>query len=281
MSTLTVVAGLFSVKPSTTGSEDGRMALADHFRELRARLMRAVLCVVIATLASFFFYDQLLALVVGPFNDAVDALGGAEEARSAIVVSGIAGGLMLQLKLCALAGIVVSSPYWLYQIWGFLLPGLRSDERRWSMLFVAVAGPLFLAGVAVGYYSMPKGMQVLISFNPDGMTNLNDFDGYLSFTTRIMLVFGVSFEIPFFVVILNLAGVLSGATLAANRPWIVLGTLAFAAIATPSTDPFSMLLLAVPMCLLFLLSEVIARAVDRRRRGAARALWSDDEASPL
>jgi sec-independent protein translocase protein TatC len=122
---------------------------------------------------------------------------------------------------------------------------------------------------------------VLISFTPADMTNLNDFNDFFSFMVRMLLVFGISLEIPFFVVLLNLAGVISGRTLGRYRPWIILGTFIFAAVATPSTDPISMLLLAGPMLLLFLLSEVIARVVDRRRSRTTGSQWADDEVSPL
>lgn len=259
------------------------MALADHFRELRARLLKATLALVVATIASFFIYDTLLDLIAGPYNDAVETLGGAEQARSEIYISGIGGGLMIQLKLCALSGVILSSPVWLYQIWAFLLPGLKKNERRWTMIFVAVAGPLFAAGVALGYYVLPKGIKVLISFTPDNMQNLNDFNDFFSFTTRMLLVFGVALEIPFFVILLNLAGVISGKTLGRYRPWIVLGTFVFAAVATPSTDPFSMLMLACPMLILFGFSEVVARIVDRRRgrRTTSTDTWDDDTASDL
>jgi sec-independent protein translocase protein TatC len=270
---------IFRVKPNGPVGEGGRMALVDHFRELRARLMKSVVAIVVATIASFFFYDQLLDLVTGPYNHARDMLG--SDTNTAIYVSGVGGGLMIQLKLCALSGLVVSSPVWLYQIWAFVLPGLHRNERRWTMLFVTIAGPLFAAGVALGYYVLPKGLQVLISFTPADMQNLNDFNDFFSFITRMLLVFGLALEIPFFVVLLNLAGVVSGRTLGRYRPWIILGTFVFAAVATPSTDPISMLFLALPMLALFMLSEVIARVVDRRRKRDRTPQWSDDEASTL
>jgi sec-independent protein translocase protein TatC len=271
---------IFRVKPSGPVGEGGRMALVDHFRELRARLMKSVVAIVVATIASFFFYNQLLDLVTGPYNHARDMLG--SDTNTAIYVSGVGGGLMIQLKLCALSGLVVSSPVWLYQIWAFVLPGLHRNERRWTLLFVAIAGPLFAAGVALGYYVLPKGLQVLISFTPADMENLNDFNDFFSFITRMLLVFGLALEIPFFVVLLNLAGVVSGRTLGRYRPWIILGTFVFAAVATPSTDPISMLFLAFPMLVLFILSEVIARLVDRRRnRVSGTGAWADDETSPL
>jgi sec-independent protein translocase protein TatC len=192
---------------------------------------------------------------------------------------------MLQLKLCAMATVVVGSPYWLYQIWAFVVPGLHPHEKRWTRVFATVAGPLFVAGVAVGYYVLPKGLTVLIGFTPASIQSLVEFGDYFRFLTRMLLVFGIAFEIPLFVVMLSLAGVVSGKSLAAYRPWIVLGTFVFAAVATPSTDPFSMLMLAIPMTILFLVSEGIARVIDRRRhRRAAEAGIEgigDDEASPL
>lgn len=275
------VLDLFRVRPSGPVGEGGRMALADHFRELRARLMISVVALVVATVASFFIYDQLIELITGPFNQARDMLGADADTR--IFVSGVGGGLMIQLKLCALCGLVVSSPVWLYQVWAFVLPGLHRNERRWTIVFVTIAGPLFAAGVALGYYVLPKGLQVLISFTPADMENLNDFNDFFSFMVRMLLVFGISLEIPFFVILLNLAGVVSGKTLGRYRPWIVLGTFVFAAVATPSTDPFSMLMLATPMLMLFFVSEVIARLVDRRRarNPAGTDAWDDDAASPL
>lgn len=276
------VIGLFRARPQNPVGEGGKMALADHFRELRARLLRSLLVLLVVTIAAFFFYSQLIDLIVRPYNQAVNLLGGKDKVPSEIVLSGIASGLMLQLKLCATAGVVVSSPYWLYQIWAFILPGLHPHERKWTRVFVAVAGPLFFLGVAVGYYIMPKGLQFLISLNtPGGFRNLNDFDHFYSFIIRTLLVFGISFEIPLFVVLLSLVGVVSGATLGQHRSWIIVGTFVFAAVATPSTDPFSMTLLAVPMSVLFVISEMVARLIDRRRARAADTGWSDDEISPL
>jgi sec-independent protein translocase protein TatC len=278
--TLPGVLDLFRVRPNGPVGDDGRMSLGDHFRELRARLMKSVLALVVATIASFFFYDQLLELITGPYNEARDRLG--SQTDTIIFVSGVGGGLTIQLKLCALSGLILSSPVWLYQIWAFVLPGLHRNERRWTMVFVGVAGPLFAAGVAIGYYVLPKGLEVLISFTPADMKNFNDFNDFFSFTVRMLLVFGIAFEIPFFVVLLNLAGVVTGRALARYRPWIVVGTFVFAAVATPSTDPISMLFLAFPMLLLFLVSEVIARLVDRRRAGRrGTSQWADDEVSPL
>lgn len=249
------------------------MALSDHFREFRARLLRCLLAFVVAFVVALLFRHLLLDAVFSPYEDARAKLdAGTTEATT----SGAAAGLTLWLKLAGFAAIVVTAPYWLYQIWAFVLPGLYAKERKMTRVFVAIAGPLFLVGVALGYFTLPVALEVLIGFNPDGVTNLIDFNDYLQFFTRTLLVFGLSFNIPVFVVLLNFAGVVKGRQLAAYRPWIVIGTFVFAAAATPSTDPFSMCLMAVPMMVLFFASEVIARLNDRRRARSRAATLAGD-----
>jgi sec-independent protein translocase protein TatC len=273
------VLGLFRANPQQPPGADGRMALVDHLRELRARLLRVVLALIMGVVVALFFYNQLLAFVYDPYQVAASRL--AHGTRTIATINGVGGPLLLQLKLSGLAAVIGTSPYWLYQIWAFIVPGLHPHEKKWTRLFAAVAGPLFIVGVIVGYYVLPKGLQVLISFTPANLTNLVEFGEYFSFMTRMLLVFGVAFEIPLFVVLLNLAGVVSGKALSNYRPWIIVGTFIFAAVATPSTDPFSMLMLAVPMTVLFLVSEVIARVVDRRRGRLAYDGLPDDETSSL
>jgi sec-independent protein translocase protein TatC len=269
-------------KPRNPVGPDGRMALSDHFREARARLIRSALLLVIAFCVAIAFYPELLELVRHPYAEAQQTLQ-AKGTKSEIVVRDATGGLLLQMKLCGVVALIASSPYWLYQIWAFILPGLNPKEKKYSRMFAAVAGPLFLGGVALGYYVLPKGLEVLISFVPKDTLNLVDFTTYFSFLMRMLLIFGVAMEIPLFVVLLNLAGVVSGQALGRHRPWIVIGTMVFAAVATPSTDPFSMLMLAIPMLILFAISEIIARVSDRiRGRGAHRTdQWADDQLSPL
>jgi sec-independent protein translocase protein TatC len=278
------VVDLLRGKPHHPVGPDGRMALSDHFRELRARLIRSALLLVILFFVAIFFYSDLLQLVQHPYTEAQQQLK--NKVNSQIVIRDATGGLLLQMKLCGVVALIAASPYWLYQIWAFVLPGLHENEKKYSRMFAAVAGPLFLGGVALGYYVLPKGLAVLISFVPHGVINLVDFTTYFSFMMRMLLIFGVAMEIPLFVVLLNLAGILSGQAIGRHRPWIVIGTMVFAAVATPSTDPFSMLMLAIPMLILFVLSEIIARTFDRVRGRGAHAphrtsQWADEEASTL
>jgi sec-independent protein translocase protein TatC len=275
------LAGLLRGSPHHPVGSDGRMALSDHLRELRARIIRSTLVIVVAFCVALYFYNDLQQLILNPYNDAKAQLPKGTQTEP--VINGVAAGLTFQLKLCGLAGLVAASPYWLYQIWAFILPGLHATERKWSRIFAAIAGPLFFAGVSVGYYVLPKAIEVLIGFTPDEVTNLVDLPQFFSFVSRMLLVFGIAFEIPLFVIMLNLAGVVSGRALGRYRPWIVIGTFIFAAVGTPSTDPFSMLFLAVPMLLLFFIAELIARLVDRARgRGRdSTDQWADDEVSTL
>ena len=273
------MVGLFKGPPPGAVGPDGRMALADHFREFRARLLRCLLVLVLAFAVAIVFRYTLLDAVYGPFTDAQEKL---PDGATVATTSGPAAGLLLWLTLCGFAAVIFTAPFWLYQVWAFVLPGLYAQERKMSRIFVGVAGPLFIAGVALGYLTLPKALEVLIGFNPDGVTNLTDFNGYLQFFTRTLFVFGLSFNIPVFVVLLNFAGVIQGKTLAAYRPWIIIGTFVFAAVATPSADPFSMTLMAVPMVVLFFASEGIARFNDRRRaRKAPNAGLGPDELSAI
>jgi sec-independent protein translocase protein TatC len=253
------------------------MSLTEHLRELRTRLFVSVCSVVVGFVVAWIFYEHVYDLLRHPLQVAVDGLNEQSSADVKLVINNVAGGFMLQTKISLVAGIVLASPIWLYELWAFIVPGLHRTEKKWTLLFVAIAGPLFASGVALGYVVMPKGLEVLLGFTPDGVSNLIDSEHYLNFMLRILLVFGVSFEIPLFVVLLNLAGVVRASHLA-------FGTFVFAAVATPSTDPITMLLLALPMVALFLISEGIAILVDRRRAAAGDADYaelSDDEASPL
>lgn len=272
------VIGIFRGPQGPVG-DGGQMALMDHFRELRARLLRVALLMLVVFIVAFIYYSDLFNLILHPYNHARDILS-ADDKASMPVINGVAGAISLQFKLCGLTAVVATSPYWLYQLWAFILPGLHENERRWTRIFTAFAGPMFLAGVATGYWVLPKGLEALISFTPKDVQSLVDISSYLTFVVKMLLAFGIAFEIPLFIVMLNLAGVVSGKALGKHRPWIVVGAFTFAAFASPAPDPLSMLLLAVPLTVLFLISEVIARFVDRRR-GRSKPQWADDEASPI
>ena len=168
-------------------------------------------------MVSLFFYDQIFDLVIRPYNQAREALG---EDVTVPVVTGPAGGFLLYFKLCGLTALVFTSPYWLYQIWAFILPGLHPQERTWSRSSPRSPAPCSCSASLVGYLTLPKGLEVLIGFTPADLTSLIDFPDYLTFFTRTLLVFGIAFEIPVFVVLLNLAGIVTGKWLGEHRAWI-------------------------------------------------------------
>lgn len=270
---------LLSAAPKNPVGPDGKMALSDHFREFRARILRVVIVWLAAFVVALVFFDQVLDFVSEPYFHAQEILG--NEVTEAVIQSA-GGSLLLYLKLSGLTASVCTAPYWLYQLWAFVLPGLHRHEKKWTMVFVIIAGPLFLAGLALGYVTLPKGLEILIGLTPDGFQNLVEFNEYLTFFSRTLIVFGIAFEIPVFVVLLNMAGVVKGRSLASHRHWIIIGTFVFAAVATPSADPFTMCAMAIPMVLLFFISEVIARLNDARRaRKSPNAGLSPDEASVI
>lgn len=252
--------------------EDGNMTLFEHLRELRYRLVIAALAMIVAMTGCAFFYNQLLGIMIHPFTLAREELQVSRpDLAITMTISQVSGSLTLAVKVVALAALLIASPVILYQVWAFVVPGLLSKEKKWALIFVGAAVPMFLAGVVLGYFVMPKGISVLLSFTPRGsdIDNLIDTNTFLSFLMRLMLVFGLAFLIPVIVLMLNFLGVVKAKWLAKFRVYIIFGTCVFGAVATPSTDPFSMLALAVPMTVLFLAAEIIATINDKRRAAKA------------
>jgi len=270
-------------KPGYTDSvgTGGTMPLVGHLRELRQRLVKGVLAILVGTICAWFFYDHLLDFLIKPYRTGISDLLRERGIDARIVISGVGGAFSFQLKISLLTGILVSSPIWIWQIWAFVLPALHKNERRWSFLLTATGVPLFIGGVALGYVVMPKAIEVLIGFIPEGFESFLTAGDYLNFMLRTLLVFGIAAEIPLVVVMLNRLGIVSFKQLSAARPWTIIGIFVFAAVATPSTDPLTMLFLASPMTVLYFVSENIARLTDRKRKRVADAGIGDDELSPI
>lgn len=255
------------------------MPLFDHLRELRSRLMKALVAILLGVAIAWYFYPHILEWLTAPYEQVRPTLE-KEGIDSELVVSGIGGAFQFQLKTSVIAGLVLSSPFWLWQMWAFVLPALHRHEKRAAFLLTLTCLPLFLGGAWIGYFTFPKAIELLVGFAPEGWTNLLNGADYLSFATRMILLFGVGAQIPVVVVILNRIGAVSAAQLVRARPWIIIGIFVFAAVATPTVDPVTFLFLAIPMSALYFVSEIIARLTDRRRGRAAES-WDDDEASPL
>ena len=255
----------------------GAMPLTDHLRELRSRLLKAGIAIALGMVVGWIYYPQLFGWLSAPFETVV------EQARAngqtvILALTGVADPFVLQIQVAAVAGIILSAPIWLYQLWRFVTPGLRRNEKFWAWGFVAAATPLFAGGVMLAYTVLPYGMQILFGFTPAGVENIVSVDRYLSFFIRTILVFGVGFLAPLMIVLLNFAGVLSGARLVSWWRWIIFIVFIFAAVATPTGDPINLLLLAGPILLLVIVSILISLGNDRRR---ARRRPKDEDFSTL
>lgn len=266
-------------KPTANGP-GGTMPLMDHLRELRNRLVKAVLAIVAGTIVAFVFADQILDWLSAPYTDIRPDLE-AKGIETDLVVTGVGGPFTFQLKISLIAGIVASSPLWLWQLWAFVLPALHRNEKRGVLLLTGLGAPLFMAGAYGAYLVLPKAILLLIGFVPEGWGSLLTGADYLNFVVRMVLVFGIAAEIPLVVTLLNRMGAVSAKQLSAARPWIIVAIFIFAAVATPTTDPLTMCFLAAPMTILYFVAEIIARVTDRRRRKAAPPEVGDDEISPL
>ncbi|QKG19400.1 Sec-independent protein translocase, TatC subunit [Actinomadura verrucosospora] len=269
------------MKPRQNSVPDGRMPLMEHLRELRNRLIKAILGLVAGGIVAWLLFDPIWKFLQKPYTRIPQkhCLGG----ECDLVVHGIFDGFFVHLKVALIVGAVLSSPVWLYQIWAFVAPGLYKRERRWTYTFMGAAVPLFCAGAALAYLTMDKGLKIFIGLAPGDTKVLVGIQDYLGYAQAMLLIFGLTFELPLFVVMLNLAGVLTHERIRKSRRLLIFGVFVFAAVATPSQDPFTMLALALPTVVLFEIAEVLAFFHDRRkaRRPDPDAELSDDEASPL
>lgn len=270
------------------------MPLGEHLRELRNRLFKSIAAILVVTIVAAFFYNELIAFLVEPVLKSIGCEASLSEIAEKkakgetcahLTMNDLLTPFTLALKVSLMAGVVLATPIWLYQLWAFLAPGLHAHEKKYSLAFVGAGFPLFLGGAYFAYMILPTTAKVLIEFTPANVDNLLPLDKYLDLVVRMVLVFGLSFELPLLLVLLNLGGVITGRRMLGWWRGMVMGITLFAAIATPSTDPLSMLALAGPIIVLYFLAVAISLFNDarRRRRAAADpdAQLDDDEASDL
>lgn len=269
------------------------MPLADHLRELRNRLAKAMLAIVVVTIVAAFFYNDIINFLTKPILDSVGCGKSFEELASAakssdagqqcarITINGLLAPFTLALQVSLTAGVVFASPIWLYQLWAFVAPGLHRNEKKYAYGFVLTGVPLFLGGGFFAYEVLPTTAKVLIDFTPHGVDNLLPLDDLLQLVTRMVIVFGLSFELPLLLVMLNLTRVLTGKRMLGWWRGMIMGITVFAAVATPSTDPLSMLALAGPIWVLYFGAVAFSLANDKRRRRREEEGPADDEASDL
>ncbi|ELS52004.1 twin-arginine translocase subunit TatC [Streptomyces viridochromogenes] len=268
---------------------EGRMPLAEHLRELRNRLVKSLLAIVVTTIVAAFFYKDIIEFFTNPILQAVgcdhsfaELAKNTSEAKCArIVQNGLLSPFTLALTVSLSSGVVLASPIWLYQLWAFVAPGLHRHERKYAYAFVGAGFPLFVTGAYFAYWSLPKMASVMLEFAIIGSDNQLPLDDLLQLIMRMIVVFGLSFELPLLLVMLNFSGVLAGKKMAGWWRGMIMGITLFAAIATPSTDPISMLALAGPIWVLYFGATGIALLNDRRRARREAEGPADDEASDL
>ncbi|MFT4050823.1 MAG: twin-arginine translocase subunit TatC [Microbacterium sp.] len=239
------------------------MSLGAHLREFRRRAVIAVAALVVGMIVAFVFTDQIIYAMTVPVRVVAAARGEAEDVG--LMYQTVTGAFDMRLRMSFAVGIIISAPVWMWQLWAFLVPGLTRKEIRLTVGFMGAAVPLFAVGVFVGWLVMPHVVEVMASFTPEGAANWFDAKYYYDFVLKLLLVIGVSFVVPVFLVALNLAGIVSGKAILKSWRVAVVVAAVFAGLATPAADVISMLMLAGILIVLFFAAAGLSMLFDRRR----------------
>ena len=276
------VVGERYVRSKRRENPDGRMPLMDHLRELRNRVVRIALAVLAGAIVAWVFYDRIWSFLQRPFCQAVHGCTLKIPGHS-LILNGVMDGFYLHIKVSIIAGVIVTSPIWLFQLWAFVAPGLYSREKRWTYAFLGTAVPLFALGCFFAYLAMSRGLDFFISMS-HGFLNLFTADTYIGYWIAMILGFGLCFEVPLFLVILNLARVVTHERFRKWRKMIIFLVFVGAGIASPSPDPLTMLMLGGIVVALVEVAEILIYFNDRRWARNHPDLYadlSDDEAAPV
>jgi len=254
---------------------EGRMALKEHIKELRNRLVVSGIAVLLGAVAGWFLYDPVMVAVQQPLMEI-----SAEEGRRAEINYGSVGSPFdLKIQVSIFLGLLVSSPVWIYQVWAFITPGLKQKERRYTLGFMFAAVPLFLLGIYFGWIVLPEIVKVLTMFTPEGGVNQILATDYLTFVMRMFLSLGVAFLLPVVLVGINFAGLVSGQQVIKSWRIVVFVVCVVAAMAAPGPDATSMFLLAGPLLALFFVAVGICLLNDKRRARKRKEREEEVEAS--
>ncbi|MFI2275110.1 MULTISPECIES: twin-arginine translocase subunit TatC [Catenuloplanes] len=257
------------------------MTLIEHIRDLRNRLFRASLAVVVGFGVGFYLSIDVFELLKQPYCD----LPSMRQADGGCPMTqlGPGDGFLLRLKIALWVGLIVSAPFWLYQLWAFIAPGLHKHERGYAYAFVSLAAPLFAGGAALAYFVVEKGLYFLLTSGVTGLDTQLEVTRYISFVTGLILLFGVAFLFPLLALMLNVVGLVSGQRLLSWWRVAVFAFFLFAAVVTPTPDPFGMTVLALALSALYFMAAGVA-VLNDKRRGRGKSIYEgldDDAVSPL
>jgi sec-independent protein translocase protein TatC len=244
-------------------AEEGRMTLMEHLTELRDRLIKIVLAVVLGMVIAFVLYPQIFDFLLAPYKDIADSSNSLGNGKLLIIDP--LEGFGVRMKLAGYGGIALAMPVILWQIWRFVTPGLYPHERRYAVPFVASALALFVLGAGLAYYTLPRALQFLVSIGGDNLITAFAPAKYFTLITYMMLAFGIGFEFPILLIFLQMAGIVSVSALRRARRYAIVGICVLVAVITPSGDPISMLMLSVPMVVFYEVSIIVGRIIEKRR----------------
>lgn len=236
------------------------MSLRAHLAELRKRVVLAAVGLLVGGVVGWVVYDPVFAALQQPLIRA----GAARHGQVALNFSGVATSFDMKIKVSLFLGVLVTSPWWLYQLWAFITPGLTRKERLYAVGFLSASVPLFLVGSYLAWWALPNAVALLTEFTPKNAVNYIDAQTYLSFVMRLILAFGIAFLLPVIMVAVNFAGLVQARTWARGWRWAVMAAFVFAAVMTPTPDAITMIALALPICLLYFVAVGVAGLHDRR-----------------
>ncbi len=277
------IVGERLVHSQRRANPEGRMPLMDHIRELRNRIVKAALGVIAGMIVGLAFFGTIWNYITKPYCRAVGYCNPKVNGHFLIVSSPL-DGFYVHIKVGFVVGIILTSPIWLYQLWAFVAPGLYSREKKWTYIFVGTAVPLFILGTFFALLAMGRGLHFLIGMVPGQTVAFFTADTYIGYFMMMILGFGLCFELPLLLVMLNQAGILTHARFRKWRRVMIFCVFVFAGIASPSPDPITMLMLGGVCAALVEGAEVIVLLNDRRRARLhpdPYAGLADGELSPL
>lgn len=254
--------------PGEDTFDDGRMSLMEHLTELRDRLIKSVIAVAVGMVIGFIAYEWTFDFLLEPYLDVADD----DVLEGRLLQTDPLEGFSVRLKVSAYSGVALAMPVLLWQLWRFVSPGLYAKEKRYAIPFVVSALVLFVLGAGLAYYTLPRALEFLGEIGGENLVQIYSPNKYFQLITYMMLAFGIGFEFPILLVFLQLAEILSADALARGRRYAFVGIFVLVAVITPSGDPFSLCMLAVPMYLFYEASIIIGRVVTKRRERAANSL---------